>query len=215
MFRDKTKDEILELFSNVDRLEIINYNKNDIIAIEGAPCTSVGLILDGHIDIKKIINSNTTVHLSSFYRGHLFGEIVAFSDVSEYPATIIAASSSVILFVPKKAFIEFCITHPDFLDRFLNDLTNKILTLNKTITNLSFSSIRQKISNYLLTEYKIQNTNFIKISMTKQKLSESLGIPRPSLSRELKNMKELGIIDFSKDFIKLINIEELENIVFE
>jgi len=49
--------------------------------------------------------------------------------------------------------------------------------------------------------------------MTKQKLSEILGVPRPSLSRELINMKDLGIIDYSRDFIKILNKEELENLL--
>ena len=49
--------------------------------------------------------------------------------------------------------------------------------------------------------------------MTKQKLSEILGIPRPSLSRELINMKDLGIIDYSRDFIKILDKEELENLL--
>ena len=48
--------------------------------------------------------------------------------------------------------------------------------------------------------------------MTKQKLSEILGVPRPSLSRELINMKDLGI-DYSRDFIKILNKEELENLL--
>ena len=51
--------------------------------------------------------------------------------------------------------------------------------------------------------------------MTKQKLSEILGIPRPSLSRELINMKDLGIIvhDTLADFIKILDKEELENLL--
>ena len=49
--------------------------------------------------------------------------------------------------------------------------------------------------------------------MTKQKLSEILGIPRPSLSRELINMKELGIIDYSRDFIKILDKKKLEDLL--
>ena len=97
----------------------------------------------------------------------------------------------------------------------MNDLTNKIITLNKSITGLSLTSIRQKISNYLLSEYDIQGNLFINLNMTKQKLSEKLGIPRPSLSRELINMKDEGLIDYSKDVIKILDINSLRNILME
>ena len=98
---------------------------------------------------------------------------------------------------------------------FLNDLTNKIFVLNKSITNLTFNSIRQKICNFIMTEYKLQNSRTIKLKMTKEKIAESLGVTRPSLSRELINMKEIGLIDYSRSYIEILNLEEIENILFE
>ena len=98
---------------------------------------------------------------------------------------------------------------------FLNDLSNKIFVLNKSITNLTFSSVRQKICNFLITEYKLQNSENIKLKITKEKISESLGITRPSLSRELINMKDMGLIDYSRSHIKILDLEEIENILTE
>ena len=214
MLKTKSKSEILDFFKDI-KYKIVNFNKNEIIALENSPCEKIGLVLDGHIDIKRILTSNTVIHVSSLDSGNLFGEIIAFSDTNTYPATVISSSNSSIMFIDKDDFIQFCTNHPEFLKIFLNDLTNKIITLNKSITGLSLTSIRQKISNFLLNEYKIQSSNFIKLNMTKQKLSEILGIPRPSLSRELINMKDLGILDYSKDFIKILDKNALENILME
>lgn len=213
MFRNKNKEEILNLFNDATYI-IKNYNKNDIVAFEGDACTSVGLILEGSIDIKRILGTKT-IHVSSFNDGQVFGEIIAFSDIKFYPATVIASKPSKIMFISKDNFIKFCTSHQDFLEMFLNDLTNKIFVLNKSITNLTFSSIRQKICNFLITEYKIQNSNNIKLKMTKEKLAESLGVTRPSLSRELINMKNLGIISYSRNHIKILDLEEIENIIID
>lgn len=214
MFKSKNKNEILEFFENI-QYTIVDYSKNDIIALEGDPCERVGLVLEGHIDIKRILTSNSVIHLSSFTTGNLFGEVIAFSNTNKYPATVISTTPSKVMFLRKEDFIKFCTKHPDFLEMFLNELTNKIITLNNSITGLSLTSIRQKISNYLINQYKIQDSYFIKLNMTKQKLSEALGIPRPSLSRELINMKELGLIDYSKDFIKILDLDSLEEILME
>ena len=153
--------------------------------------------------------------MTSVGPGQLFGEVIVFSDVNKYPATVISSSKSEILFISKENFIKFCYTHADFLEMFLKDLSNKILILNKSIERLSYNSIRQKISNYILDEYQKQGSKFINISMTKQKLAETLGVPRPSLSRELINMKELNIIDYSKDTIKILDLEALFKILDE
>lgn len=214
MLRNKNKKELLEFFKDV-KYSINKYDKGDIIALENSPCDKIGLVLSGSVDIKRILTSNKIVHVSSFNSGHLFGEIIAFSNASLYPATVISSTNSEVMFIDKDDFIYFCTNHPDFLRLFLNDLTNKILTLNKSITGLSFSTIRQKICNFLIQESNIQGTNFIKLNMTKQKLSESLGVPRPSLSRELINMKDHGLIDYTKDIIKIIDKNAIENILIE
>lgn len=213
MFKNKSEVYLLELFKDTNYV-IKTYSKNDIIAMEGDTCTSIGLILKGSIDIKRTLGSKV-IHVSSFEMGHIFGEVIAFSDVNLYPATVVSSSSSKIMFISKSNFIEFCTSHQDFLEMFLNDLSNKIFVLNKSITNLTFSSIRQKICNFLFTEYKLQNNKNIKLNMTKEKIAESLGITRPSLSRELINMKDMGLIDYSRSHIKILDLEEIENILVE
>ncbi|WP_434793923.1 hypothetical protein TPDSL_03820 [Terrisporobacter petrolearius] len=213
MFRDKSEEYILDLFKDAD-YTIKNYAKNHIIAMEGDTCSSIGLILDGNIDIKRILGTKV-IHVSSFGKGHIFGEVIAFSDINLYPATVMSSTSSKIMFINKNNFIKFCTSHSGFLEMFLNDLSNKIFVLNNSITNLTFNSIKQKICNFLITEYKLQNSQNIKLKMTKEKIAESLGITRPSLSRELINMKDMGIIDYSRSHIKILDLEEIENILAE
>lgn len=213
MFKNKSEEYLLDLFKDSNYI-IKSYSKNDIIAIEGDTCTSIGLILDGNIDIKRMLGTKV-IHVSSFGKGHIFGEVIAFSDVNLYPATVMSSTQSKIMFISKDNFIKFCTSHEDFLGMFLNDLSNKIFVLNKSITNLTFSSVRQKICNFLITEYKLQNSENIKLKITKEKISESLGITRPSLSRELINMKDMGLIDYSRSHIKILDLEEIENILTE
>lgn len=130
MFKNKSEEYILEVFKDAN-YTIKNLSKNDIIALEGDICTCVGLILEGSIDIKRTLGTKV-IHVSSFTKGHIFGEVIAFSDINLYPATVISASSSKIMFISKDNFIKYCTSHKDFLERFLNDLTNKIFVLNKS-----------------------------------------------------------------------------------
>ena len=213
MFSKKSKEAILEIFRDTN-YTLKKYSKNDIIAIEGDTCTSIGLVLEGNVDIKRMLGSKV-VHLSSFSKGGVFGEIIAFSDVNLYPATVIASSLSQIMFIDKKDFIKFCTHNEEFLGMFLNTLTNKIFLLNNSITNLTFNSIRQKICNFLISEYKIQKSKNIKLNITKEKLSESLGVTRPSLSRELINMKDDGLIDYNRSHIMILDLEAIENILID
>ena len=214
MFNDKPKDDIITFFKNSNN-QVFKYKKNDIIAIEGDPCESIGVVVSGTIDLKREVTSNSTVHIATINKGEIFGEVIVFSNVNKYPATVFSATNTEIMFVSKNEFLEFCTYNKDFLDIFLNNLSTKIIHLNNSITNLSFTNIRQKICHFLIKEYNSQKTNYIELSMTKKKLSEILGIPRPSLSREFINLKNLGVIDYSKDFVKIIDIDGIKKFLEE
>ncbi len=49
--------------------------------------------------------------------------------------------------------------------------------------------------------------------MKKYELAEFFNIARPSLSREMINLREEGIIDFTGGKIKLISIRKMEKII--
>jgi CRP-like cAMP-binding protein len=87
--------------------------------------------------------------------------------------------------------------------------------LNNRITNLSQDTIRKKISNFLLFEYQKQNSTYLTIPLTRKKMAELLNVPRPSLSRELINMKDEGIICFDKNIIKILRMDLLEDCLLD
>jgi CRP-like cAMP-binding protein len=92
----------------------------------------------------------------------------------------------------------------------LNILSNKALMLNKKIEHLSAKSIRGKISSYLLEEYGQNNETAFRMSMKRHELADYLGIPRPSLSREMITMKKEGIIDYNGSWVQINDVLTLE-----
>ena len=46
-------------------------------------------------------------------------------------------------------------------------------------------------------------------------MGELLNVPRPSLSRELTNMKNEGIIDFDRNTIKILKLDLLEEALWD
>ena len=70
-----------------------------------------------------------------------------------------------------------------------------------------------EVSDDLLEEYnKIGSLN-LKLNISRKEMAELLGVPRPSLSREMIKMKEEGLIDFNKNVIKILDEEALEDVL--
>ncbi|MTI67246.1 MAG: Crp/Fnr family transcriptional regulator [Firmicutes bacterium] len=213
------------LFKNIDNKELkeildklnytVNeYKKNEIVAIEGNECTNLGLLVDGILDIQSIYPSGKILTLVQIKSPDVFGEVVLFSKTNKYPATIKATNDSKVMFIEKKNFINLLTTHPKVLENFMSNMSNKLLHLNGKVKMLSLETIRQKISDFLIKEYKKQKSYMINIPFSRKEMADYLDIQRPSLSRELAKMKKENLIDFDKNTFKIKDLEGLEECFF-
>lgn len=209
LFRSLNKIEI----ENVIRLvqnSIKSFQGGEVVAIEGNNCDSVGIILEGDIEIHKSFSSGKIVTINHFEAGNIFGEALVFSGEHKYPATIISTNSSKVMFIDREDIIKMMTIDARILKNFMGVLSNRILMLNERITNLSYDTLRKKIANILLLEYGRQKSHYLTLPYSRKKMAELLNIPRPSLSRELMKMKEDGLIDFYKNKIKIVDLKSLE-----
>lgn len=209
LFKNLNKEQIIDIFHKIP-YKIENYNNDEVIAIEGDDCHSLGIILKGVIEIQKLFPSGQITTINNFKEGNIFGESLVFSDRHTYPATITAMKNTEIMYIEKDTIIKLSMLNSEILTNFVTVLSHRILMLNDRISNLSQDSIRKKISKFLLTQYEEQDNTIIRLPYTRKKMAELLNIPRPSLSRELTKMKEEEIIDFYKNTIKILSIDLLK-----
>ncbi len=210
LFRNMEEAEIEEIINSLV-YTIKSYDKDEVIAIENDDCDSLGVILSGNVEIHKPFPSGKVVTINNFSAGNVFGEALVFSERHRYPATIISSNKSKIMYIKREDIVKMMTHNPKIIKNFMGVLSNRILMLNDRITNLSYDSLRKKISSILLNEYKRQRSPNIILPYSRKKMAEILNIPRPSLSRELVNMREEGIIDFYKNKIKILDIRKLED----
>ncbi|MEK6264096.1 MAG: Crp/Fnr family transcriptional regulator [Clostridium sp.] len=218
LFKNLTPEELKNLLTNINYSIYDNCKNCDecrgcIIALEGDICNSLGIVIRGELEVQKHYASGKVVTLAKLNKGKTFGEAIAFSETNLYPATIVKSKGSIILYISKKDILAMCSAYPKVLNNFMQLLSSKILLLNSKIKELSFETLRQKISNYLLTQYEIQKTLSLVLPLSRKDLAEHLGVQRPSLSREFVNMKDDGLIDFNKSLVQIKDLEGIEDIL--
>lgn len=213
-FRDLTVDEIRKLISSIP-YSLKAYKKGEIIANEEDECTSLGFVLDGTVEIQRIYLSGKQIILKRLSNGDVFGEALVFSKKSNYPSTVMAFSECNILYINRSDILKLCTMDERVLGNFMSALSNKIFMLNSKIKSIAFKSIKHKVINYILEQAKLQRSKTIKLKESKEEIAASMGIPRPSLSRELMNLRDLNYIEFDRNIITILNIEELEEELFD
>lgn len=213
-FKDISTEEIKNLIDNT-AYSIKYYKKGEIIANEEDECSSLGFVLDGVVEIQRIYLSGKQIVLKRLSNGDVFGEALVFSKKSNYPSTVIAFSECCILYINRADILKLCTRDERVLGNFMSALSNKIFMLNSKIKTIAFKSIKHKVINYILEQVKRQKGDTIKLKESKEEIASSLGIPRPSLSRELMNLRDLEYIEFDRNIIKVLKVEELEAELFD
>ncbi len=211
LFKD-IKYEDLSNFLNMSNYIIKKYPEGNVVVIEGNKCEELGILLEGLLEVQTLYPSGKLLTLARLKPAEIFGEAILFSEMNKFPATIGAIRDSKIMFIKKEDLIN-CLTNcHKFMENFLELLSNKLLILNKKVRMLSLESIRKKIGNFLMEEYKKQGSNIIKVSLSRKEMAEHMGIQRPSLSRELIKMRDAGIIDFNREVIIIKDMAALSKL---
>lgn len=200
-------DEVVTAYIKNRKFKVTPYKKNGIIHFDGERCTKLEIIVNGRVVIDSIDEEGNLLTISNFYSNDILGGNLVFSRNPYYPMTISAQLDSEILEIEKNILFDLLGGNPSFLHTFLELISDNAFILSDKIKHYTNKTLREKIMNYLDYESKKQNSDRIKLGITKKALSEKLGVARTSLSRELTKMRDEGIIRYDRDSITLIILD--------
>ena len=198
------KPEEIESYLSEGSCNITEYGKNNIVHFVGELCSKLEIILSGKVVIERIDESGNLMTIADFYGGDVLGGNLMFSKNPYYPMTVTAKDATLILEINKTRLFQLFSDNHDFLKSYLEYVSDHTVILGDRIKHYVNRTIRESITSYLDYERKKQNSNIIKLSMTKKALAERIGVQRTSLSRELAKMREDGLIEFTPVSISLL-----------
>ncbi|MCC5909369.1 MAG: Crp/Fnr family transcriptional regulator [Clostridiaceae bacterium] len=211
LFKHLSIEEIEQLLWDIT-YSIKFYNKNEVVFSPHQPADTLGVILDGGVDVQKIFASGKAVTVNRRFQYEIIAEASIFANIDCYPSTISTFENSHIFLINKSNLVKLFSKDEGIMSKFLESVSNRVLALNTTIEILSLNSVPSKIAYFLLVERNKQNSNTIRLKFSKKSLAEHLNVSRPTLSRELKHMQSKGIISFDKKTIEIHNLEKLEEL---
>lgn len=218
------------------------YEKGEVIAREGKPCNSIGIITLGSVAVQKISCSGEFATIALLSVGDFFGEDMLYSSSSVFTTTLEATSRTEVLYVSKDIMNEMMLKCPSVKDNFLRILSDRLKAQNRRIELLSQKTLREKIAYYLIDLFNEQSlkksetippscrncdefaTEMCKypsearkviLPVSKEIVAKFLAMPRPSFSRELMSMEKEGLIKVEGRTIILCDVSRLEREIVE
>ncbi len=185
---------------NSSKFKKVYYKKNDIIFNEGDICTHIGLVESGNITISTYTYNEKEYQINSISENGIFGQFIIFNN-THFLGTAIATKNTTVIYISKNELLDL-LQNKIFSENYLTIISNINLRIQEKIKLLSQKEIRDKIM-FLLLENKKLTGKSIYFFETKEQLALYLNITRPSLSRELSNMKKDKLIDYNLNSIIL------------
>jgi CRP-like cAMP-binding protein len=172
----------------------IKYGKNAFIFQAEQDALGFYYLLRGEVRVFKMDESGREVEVVRLKPGDFFGEAIAFAS-TQFSAFAQATKETEVLFFEKESFFKKLEKDAAIARFFLTLLAKKCLLLNERIESLGLRTVRQRLIQYLLSQCQGEEGCLIELKIKKSELAQLLGTISETLSRNLREMQEEGLIE--------------------
>ncbi|MNI91817.1 transcriptional regulator FixK [compost metagenome] len=95
----------------------------------------------------------------------------------------------------------------------MENLSERLVMVNRQIEMLSAGPLRRRIAHHLLQLAERQGTDSVRLPFSRKQWAEHLNAARPSLSREMGILRDNGWIAFKGNIVTLLERERLKELL--
>lgn len=212
LFRGLTLDELEVLFHKVNH-QIRQFKSGEQLAMAGENVQKAILLMQGRLQGEMVDFSGNSLKIEELDPPQMVAAAFLFGPQNKFPVFLSAKTDGRMLVIQKKDFTDMLSREPGVMVNYLNIVSGKAQFLSGKITFLSLKTIREKIAYYLLQQVKNDANNLIYIEQTQTNLADLFGVTRPSLTRTILEMENLGILTWSRESVLINDMKKLNTIL--
>jgi len=172
------------------------------------PALGLYYVRSGEIRVYKMDEQGKEIEIVRLGEGDFLGEAILFvSDV--FPVYAQAVKESQVVFMEKIRLFSRLDRDPALARFFAELLARKCVVLNRRIEALGLQTVRQRLIQYLLARYRGQQECFVRLDIKKSELAKLLGTISETLSRNLKQLQDQGLLEVKGNAIHLKDCSRL------
>lgn len=169
------------------------YYPGEFLFHAGDPSKGIYSIEKGEVRVFDMDPEGKELEVTRLMNGDIFGEAMIFTSDS-IPFYAEAVQLSQVLLISTQSILNLINQDPGVSWFFLKLMAQKCLILNKRVRSLGLETVRQRLIHYLLTRCRGNKCCQIDLTMNKGDLARFLGTVNETLSRNLRQLQEEGLI---------------------
>jgi len=184
------------------------YRKNELLFSAQQKANGLYYVQSGEIRVFKMDEQGKEAEVVRLEPGDFLGEAILFVSPA-FPFFAQAVKDSQVLFFDKDEIFKKIEKDPSIAKFFLNLLARKCIILNKRIETLGLQTVRQRLIQYLLLNCSEEKQCTVELKTKKVELAKILGTISETLSRNLKQMQDEGLIEVESNKIHVKDCSKL------
>ncbi|MCI8703807.1 MAG: Crp/Fnr family transcriptional regulator [Anaerotignum sp.] len=184
-----------------------NYKEKETISIRNSFGDYIGLLLEGCISISRIRMDGSLDMLEYIEDSGIFGDAFTFGN-QEDAILVLCEQDCRVLFIEKHHIIKrcpnACLHHSRLVENLMHLMAGKVMRLTEKVDILSHRSIRGKLLCYFRILSTQAGSPVFPLPFSLMALANFLCVDRSAMMRELKKMKEEGILERNGKMMRLL-----------
>lgn len=188
------------------------YRKDAFLFLADEEARGFYYILTGEVRVFRMDDSGKELEIVRLRPRDFFGEAIALLK-GKFPAFARAAQDTEVLFFERPAVFRELEKNPAAARFWLLLLARKCQVLNQRIETLGLRTVRQRLAQYLLSFCRNDEPCRLDLSFRKVELARQLGTISETLSRNLRQLQEEGLIEVRRRQILIKSPQRLRKVL--
>ena len=200
LFYDITDQEV-EAMIQCFRMRRCRFHPGQIICTYGESAGEVGVLVSGEAELVRLDYAGNRTILERLETGGVFGESLAFTPTLGDCVEVVSAAGSEVLFMEYSHIMKrcenACAHHSKLVQNMFRLVAEQTRRLSRRVEVLSRRSIREKLQCYFrICRLEAGSDSFL-LPFTLSALADYISTDRSAMMRELKKMREAGLISMN------------------
>ena len=202
----------------IGSLRLKSLKQGQTLFWKGDEGTALYIVKKGTIKIVLPSTEGDEIIVTMFSEGDFFGEM-ALLDGEPRSADAVAIEPSEVFVLSRNNFLSFLQSNVNAIKSILSLLSKRLRRTDDMLEDTCFLNISARLAKKLaeLAEShgrKDGNIIHIDLSLTQKELGDMVGATRESINKELKSLREQGLILTEESKIQILDISRLKSLIY-
>jgi CRP-like cAMP-binding protein/CheY-like chemotaxis protein len=186
--------------------------RKDILFMEGDSPNYLYFVVSGKIKTYKTNESGKEYITEIHGPGNFFGYVALFED-SCHQESAMAIENAEVALIPRQDFFHLLYANREVAVEFIRFMSNSLAGAENKLLNMAYNSARKRVAEAILfvnNKFASEGDHSMSFPLNRENISALAGISPESVSRNLTDFKEEGLIETNNGNIKILNMARLE-----